>query len=46
MTPEVYLQTSYYGTFIILFTSFVLLINVTTFITYLKKKYYSTTFDS
>lgn len=39
MTYEVYLQPSYYGTFIILFTAFVLLIILASFITYLKKKY-------
>lgn len=45
MTYEVYLQSSYYGTFIILFTAFVLLIILASFITYLKKKYTMETLD-
>lgn len=45
MTYEVYLQPSYYGTFIILFTAFVLLIILASFITYLKKKYTMETLD-
>jgi hypothetical protein len=39
MNYEVYIQTSYYGTFIILFTSFVLLLILTSLVTYLRKKY-------
>lgn len=39
MTYEVYIQTSYYGTFIILFTSFVLLLILTSLVTYLRKRY-------
>jgi hypothetical protein len=39
MTTEVYLQTSNFSTFLILFTAFVLLILLTAFITYLRRKY-------
>jgi hypothetical protein len=45
MSYEVYLQPSYYGTFIILFTAFVLLVILASFITYLKKKYTMDTLD-
>jgi hypothetical protein len=39
MTTEVYLQSSNYSTFLILFTAFVLLVLLTAFITHLRRKY-------
>jgi hypothetical protein len=39
MSYEMYLQTSYYGTFMILFTALVMLLVLTTFITFLRKEY-------
>jgi hypothetical protein len=46
MTYELYLRTSYYGTFMILFTAFVMLLILTSLITFLKKKYAIQTMDA
>ncbi len=39
MSYELYLRASYYGTFMILFTALVMLLVLTTLITFLRKKY-------
>lgn len=39
MSYELYLRTSYYSTFMIFFTSLVMLLVLTTLITFLRKKY-------
>lgn len=39
MSYEVYLRTSYYTTFMIFFTALVMLLVLTTLITFLRKKY-------
>jgi hypothetical protein len=39
MASEVYLQPSNFSTFLILFTSFVLLVLFASFITYLRRRY-------
>jgi hypothetical protein len=41
MHYEVYLQTSYYGSFIIILTASVLLLILMTFVNYLRKRYTS-----